>query len=81
MIGGGNAMAQPKEPRCFLVVLTGKVIKIPQDSDKSWLTLFYSLPKELVSKWKPSFDLPLRPYEFCGLTDQKEGQIYDGPGC
>ena len=29
----------------FLVVLPGEIIEIPQDSDKSWLTLFYSLPQ------------------------------------
>ena len=48
-------MAQPKDPKSFLVVLPGEIIEIPQDSDKSWLTLFYSLPKELAEKWKPAF--------------------------
>ena len=33
-------------PNAFLVVLPGEIIEIPQDSDKSWLTLFYSLPRE-----------------------------------
>ena len=32
-------------PKGFLVVLPGEIIEIPQDSDKSWLTLFYSLPR------------------------------------
>ena len=50
-------MTQPKDPKGFLVVLPGEIIEIPQDSDKSWLTLFYSLPKELAEKWKPAFDL------------------------
>ena len=40
-------MAQPKDPKSFLVVLPGEIIEIPQDSDKSWLTLFYSLPRSL----------------------------------
>ena len=57
-------MTQPKDPKGFLVVLPGEIIEIPQDSDKSWLTLFYSLPKELAEKWKPAFDLP----RFCGRT-------------
>ena len=56
-------MTQPKDPKGFLVVLPGEIIEIPQDSDKSWLTLFYSLPKELAEKWKPAFDLPRCPYE------------------
>lgn len=32
-------------PKGFLVVLPSEIIEIPQDSDKSWLTLFYSLPR------------------------------------
>ena len=28
-------------PKGFLVVLPGEIIEIPQDNDKSWLTLFY----------------------------------------
>ena len=36
-------MDKQKGPTGFIVVLPGEVIEIPQDSDKSWLTLFYSL--------------------------------------
>lgn len=50
-------------PNDFLVVLPGEIIEIPQDSDKSWLTLFYSLPRELAEKWKPAYELPRCPYE------------------
>lgn len=50
-------------PKGFLVVLPGEIIEIPQDSDKSWLTLFYSLPRELAEKWKPAYDLSRSPYE------------------
>lgn len=49
-------------PNDFLVVLPGEIIEIPQDSDKSWLTLFYSLPRELAEKWKPAYELPRCPY-------------------
>ena len=45
-------MDKKKGPTGFIVVLPGEVIEIPQDSDKSWLTLFYSLPRELAEKWK-----------------------------
>lgn len=48
-------------PKGFLVMLPGEIIEIPQDSDKSWLTLFYSLPRELAEKWKPTYDLPRSP--------------------
>ena len=49
-------------PKGFLVVLPSEIIEIPQDSDKSWLTLFYSLPRELAEKWKPAYELPRCPY-------------------
>ena len=32
-------------PKGFIIVLPGEIIEIPQDDDKSWLTLFYALPK------------------------------------
>ena len=38
-------MEKRKSPNAFIVVLPGEIIEIPQNSDKSWLTLFYSLPK------------------------------------
>ena len=56
-------MEPQKDPKGFLVVLPGEVIEIPQDGDKSWLTLFYSLPRELAQKWTPAFNLPRCPYE------------------
>ena len=56
-------MEKRKSPKGFIVVLPDEIIEIPQDSDKSWLTLFYSLPRELAEKWKPAYDLPRCPYE------------------
>lgn len=56
-------MEKRKSPNAFIVVLPGEIIEIPQNSDKSWLTLFYSLPRELAEKWKPAYDLPRCPYE------------------
>ena len=55
-------MEKRKSPKGFIVVLPGEIIEIPQDSDKSWLTLFYSLPRELAEKWKPAYELPRCPY-------------------
>ena len=51
-------MARQNGPKNFIVVLPGGIIEIPQDSDKSWLTLFYRLPRKLAEKWKPAYDLP-----------------------
>ena len=57
-------MEKRKSPKGFIVVLPGEIIEIPQDSDKSWLTLFYSLPK--------SGNLPMicptAPMRFYGRT-------------
>lgn len=36
---------------------------IPRSSNKSWLTLFYLLPKELVQKQKEYLSLPRCPYD------------------
>ena len=63
-------------PKGFLVVLPGEIIEIPQDSDKSWLTLFYSLPRELAEKWKPAYDLPRSPYEVL-RTDKYDHIVCD----
>lgn len=60
---GGSIVAKQNGPKGFLAVLPGEIIEIAQDDDKSWLTLFYSLPKELAGKWKPVLDLPRCPYE------------------
>ena len=63
-------------PNAFLVVLPGEIIEIPQDSDKSWLTLFYSLPRELAEKWKPAYELPRCPYEVL-RTDKYDRVVCD----
>ena len=63
-------------PKGFLVVLPGEIIEIPQDSDKSWLTLFYSLPRELAEKWKPAYELPRCPYEVL-RTDKYDRVVCD----
>lgn len=44
-----------KSPQGFIVVLPGEIIEIAQDDDKSWLTLFYALPKELAEKIPGSY--------------------------
>ncbi len=63
-------------PKGFLVVLPGEIIEIPQDSNKSWLTLFYSLPLELAEKWKPAYELPRCPYEVL-RTDKYDRVVCD----
>ena len=73
-------MDKKKGPTGFIVVLPGEVIEIPQDSDKSWLTLFYSLPRELAEKWKPAYDLLRCPYEVL-RTDKYDHIVCDDMRC
>lgn len=52
----------------------GQVIKIPKNSGKAWLTLFYSLPQEFVSKRPVYLNLPRCPYEVL-RTDKYDSMI------
>ncbi len=36
---------------------------IPRSLNKSWLTLFYALPKEMIEKQKEYLSLPRCPYD------------------
>lgn len=69
-------MEKWNSPKSFIVVMSGEIIEIPQDSDKSWLTLFYNLPRELAEKWKPAYDLPRCPYEVL-RTDKYDHIVCD----
>ena len=42
----------------FIVILPKSIIRIPQDHNLSWLSLFYALPRELVEKRPAYLDLP-----------------------
>ncbi len=42
----------------FIVVLPHQFIRIPQSSNLAWMTMFYALPKELVSKRPEYLELP-----------------------
>ena len=49
---------------------------IPRSSNKSWLTLFYALPKELVQKQREYLSLPRCPYDVL-RTDRYDELIND----
>ena len=57
-------------PKGFLVVLPGEIIEIPQNSEKSWLTLFLQLAARTCGKVEAS--LRSAPLPVCGLAD---GQV------
>ena len=59
----GESIAQvmnmeKSNPYSFYVVLADGIMEIPQDSNLSWITLFYTLPKELVEKRPAYLELP-----------------------
>ena len=49
---------EKSNPYSFFFVLADGVMEIPQDSNLSWITLFYALPKELVEKRPAYLELP-----------------------
>lgn len=66
-------------PKGFIAVdpySKGSIFEIPLESNKSWLTLFYALPEELVSKAKAYLDFPRCPYEVL-RTDKYDKLIND----
>ena len=65
-----------KGPKGFIVVLPGEIIEIPHDDDKSWLTLFYALPKELAEKYPDALKIPRSPYEVL-WTDKYDRIVKD----
>lgn len=64
-------------PENSFPVIDGKdLIFLPRSSNKSWLTLFYALPKELVEKQPEYLKLPRSPYEVL-RTDKYDSLIND----
>ena len=60
----------------FLTKLPDKKIRISMSSNKSWLTLFYSLPKKFVSAEPIYLEIPRCPYEVL-RTDKYDKIIND----
>lgn len=63
-------------PENSLPVMDGKeLIFLPRTSNRSWITLFYALPKELVEKQPEYLTLPRCPYDV--LRTKKYDQFID----
>ena len=73
-----DSKKQPGPKGFILVDLVdkGNIVEIPLTSNKAWLTLFYALPEELVSKAKAYLDFPRCPYEVL-RTDKYDELIND----
>lgn len=52
----------PHSSSSIIVILPKTLIEIPIDSNLSWLTLFYAMPKELVEKRPAYLELPRNIY-------------------
>ncbi len=59
-------------PKGFILLEPGNIIQILPEDNKSWLTLFYSLPEELVSKRHAYMNLPRCPFDVIRSDDYSE---------
>ena len=59
----------------------GRIITIPQCTNKGRLPLFYALPKEIVSKQKEYLDFPRCPYDPIWTTKYDDQINNKGHGC
>lgn len=59
-------------PKGFILLEPGNIMQILPEDNKSWLTLFYSLPEELVSKRPAYMKLPRCPFDVIRRDDYSE---------
>ena len=59
-------------PKGFILLEPGNIMQILPENNKSWLTLFYSLPEELVSKRPAYMNLPRCPFDVIRSDDYAE---------
>jgi len=59
-------------PTGFILLEPGNIMQILPEDNKSWLTLFYSLPEELVSKRLAYMNLPRCPFDVIRSDDYAE---------
>lgn len=59
-------------PKGFILLEPGNIMQILPEDNKSWLTLFYSLPEELVSKRSAYMKLPRCPFDVIRSDDYSE---------
>lgn len=59
-------------PKGFILLEPGNIMQILPEDNKSWLTLFYSLPEELISKRPAYMNLPRGPFDVIRSDDYAE---------
>ena len=63
---------EKSNPYSFYVVLADGIMEIPQDSNLSWITLFYALPKELVEKRPAYLELPRNIHQLLHFEEHRK---------
>ena len=63
---------EKSNPYSFYVVLADGIMEIPQESNLSWITLFYALPKELVEKRPAYLELPRNIHQLLHSEEQRK---------
>ena len=59
-------------PTGFILLEPGNIMQILPEDNKSWLTLFYSLPEKPVSKRLAYMNLPRCPFDVIRSDDYAE---------
>lgn len=59
-------------PKGFILVEPGNIMQILPEDNRSWLTLFYSLPEEFVRKRSAYMNLPRCPFDVIRSDDFSE---------
>ena len=67
-----EAEKKTRSPKGFILLEPGNIMQILPEDNKSWLTLFYSLPEELVSKRPAYMNLPRCPFDVIRSDDYSE---------
>ena len=67
---------EKSNPYSFYVVLADGIMEIPQESNLSWITLFYALPKELVEKRPAYLELPRNIHQLLHSEEYRK-EIYE----
>ena len=67
-----EAEERKRGPKGFILLEPGNIMQILPEDNKSWRTLFYSLPEELVSKRPAYMNLPRCPFDVIRSDDYAE---------
>ena len=67
---------EKSNPYSFYVVLADGIMEIPQESNLSWITLFYALPKVLVEKRPAYLKLPWNIHQLLNSKEHCKSNLW-----